>query len=408
MVQVISDPYGGSIFGRLGAGIGQGISEELPKSIQRTATASTLNRLSNQSDLDPIQQVSQLVGSGQMPTNEAIQLLPFLQNAQKIQALQKRAQNGSSNFPQQNQSQSQLAHEKEPILSKDRIRKAKETLAREPSQQELEREAAELIKNKAAFSEEEAIEKARSRRAQTKQSQIENITNFKKDLNDRAARVLQGSGLNDYKDVEGRITQNQIDLGEADIAEGKNPAVVEKDRGDLLEKLGRASTQIKKIANKSLFTTRPSEKIKQWKSQKKIFDENGYGNEFVDLIAGHQGITQMEAAHAVDPIKNKELEKDLNELNSFLTKIKTRNPFKEINKLNEKYINKIISHIKPEDNLLDIAYHFRKSGLDVDQLFESIREADNSKNFLSDKQLYQLDQPVKNDFYGDILFEARL
>jgi hypothetical protein len=407
MVMSINDPYSGNIFGRLGAGIAKGVSEELPKAVQRGATAATLERLGNQKDLTPLQQISALIGEGQMSPESAGQLLPLVQNAQKIQALEKRASSTPSAIDQQNKPASLQPMETGSMSSKNRIRTAKETLLKEPSQQDLDKMANRLLKEGSAFSVDEAMNQAKERLSQTKKSQLENIDRFKTDLNSSAARVLQGSGLNDYKDIEGRITQNQIDLGEADIAEGKNPAVVEKDRRDLLEKLGRASTQVKKTANKSLFTTRPSQKIKEWKSQKEIFDKNGYGNEFIDLVAAHQGITQMEAAHAVDPIQNKALEKELEGLDSVLTKLKTRNPFKEINQLNDKYTKAVISHINPGDNLLDVAYHFRKSGLDANQLFESIRSAENDKPFLTEEQLYQLNQPVKNDFYGDLLFEAR-
>jgi len=54
MVQVINDEYNQNVFGRLGKGIGRGLSEQIPKEIERSRLASGLKKLEQEKDLDPM------------------------------------------------------------------------------------------------------------------------------------------------------------------------------------------------------------------------------------------------------------------------------------------------------------------------------------------------------------------
>lgn len=55
MVQIINDEYGGNPFGRLGKGIGKGLSEQIPKEIERNRLSSGLKALEQEKNLDPFQ-----------------------------------------------------------------------------------------------------------------------------------------------------------------------------------------------------------------------------------------------------------------------------------------------------------------------------------------------------------------
>lgn len=55
MVQVIDDPYSGNVFGRIGKGVGKGLSEQLPKEMERSRLSSGLKKLEQEKDLDPMQ-----------------------------------------------------------------------------------------------------------------------------------------------------------------------------------------------------------------------------------------------------------------------------------------------------------------------------------------------------------------
>ncbi len=55
MVQIINDPYSGNVLGRLGAGIGQGLSEQLPKEVERGRLSSGLKKLNQENIQDPFE-----------------------------------------------------------------------------------------------------------------------------------------------------------------------------------------------------------------------------------------------------------------------------------------------------------------------------------------------------------------
>lgn len=61
-MQVIDDPYNGNIFGRLGKGLGQGLSDQLPKEVERSRLSAGLKSLEEQKDLDPMQFFSRALG----------------------------------------------------------------------------------------------------------------------------------------------------------------------------------------------------------------------------------------------------------------------------------------------------------------------------------------------------------
>ena len=61
MVQVINDPTRGSILGRVGAGIGRGLSEQLPQEIERGRLSAGLKQFEQESaNLTPMQQLARL------------------------------------------------------------------------------------------------------------------------------------------------------------------------------------------------------------------------------------------------------------------------------------------------------------------------------------------------------------
>ena len=60
MAQSISQ---GNIFGRIGSEIGKGLSEQVPKEVERNRLQSSLKALGEQKDLDPFQRFAGLVGA---------------------------------------------------------------------------------------------------------------------------------------------------------------------------------------------------------------------------------------------------------------------------------------------------------------------------------------------------------
>jgi len=60
MVQIINDPTRGHISGRIGAGIGRGLADQLPKEIERGRLSEGLSKIGKDKNLSPFEQFAQL------------------------------------------------------------------------------------------------------------------------------------------------------------------------------------------------------------------------------------------------------------------------------------------------------------------------------------------------------------
>ena len=70
----------GSLAGRLGSGLGQGLAEQIPKEVDRYRLAQGLKNIQQTKNASPIDQLSQLYRSGASP-EQINQIIPYLRNA---------------------------------------------------------------------------------------------------------------------------------------------------------------------------------------------------------------------------------------------------------------------------------------------------------------------------------------
>ncbi len=108
MVQVIDDPYRkGSIFGRIGSGLGKGLAEQLPKEVERGRLASGLQKFEQESaNLTPIQQLARLSSIPGI-TPQMIQSFGELAKQQNLRNAYSRGRNQNNNQPVNNQGQNE-------------------------------------------------------------------------------------------------------------------------------------------------------------------------------------------------------------------------------------------------------------------------------------------------------------
>lgn len=84
MVQVIEDKYSGNIFGRIGAGLGKGLSEQLPKEIERGRLSAGLRKFEKErANLSPVEQFTRLAGIPGFTAEHLYTLAPLLQQEAK-------------------------------------------------------------------------------------------------------------------------------------------------------------------------------------------------------------------------------------------------------------------------------------------------------------------------------------
>lgn len=422
-----------SIAGRIGKGFGQGLAEQVPKEIERERLSSGLRKL-GEKKFDPKNQFKNLADIYSIPgLAENPQLAEMVQNQIAKQNFQNRfepeptgeGQGGlrlpspnqgipeniaAQNIPQENVNPKiktkAPAEKNEGFATQDEIASYKKKLLQVPTYEEQYKLANKYLDQGITQNPEAAMKLADLELRQNLTSQKTKNDTLRTSLNDRLARELQGTGLNDYKDISGEVIQKLIDQGEYLVNQkNKTPEEVTEELSKIALNLGKTTTNLKETGSMSNLFRASSKKASDLREQKKDFEKYGFGEIFDDLATAAMGTTPLEIAHVLDPIKNKELEKKLKDLKKSTN---WGSAFFESNKkLKENQLDGLIESIGKDDNLFSIEYELRARGYDVQQFKDRVSALeDEKKKVLSPRQKRQQKRPVDNSFFGDILFES--
>src|SRR5271170_123407 len=381
MVQIIEQQ--GSLAGRLGKGIAKGLSEQLPKEVQNYRTSSAIEKLRSQGNTDPLQQIQQLIKSG-TSTQDIGMLLPYIQQAQGNKALEARA--GGTGKQTNGQPTSQLPASptqgfnkegykpegKGGFASKSQLDNLRNSFTQKPSQQQIDQLANKYIKEGLSYNANDARLKADKEIEQNRASQQQILEKFENDLSKRLKTELEGGGIGDYKDITGEIERKLLDEGILRAGGlGMTPEQASAEMSQIGKDLGRVATQAKTTGSFDAIDKNASEKVSEWKRQKKEYEKYGLGEQFNEIVAASSKLTPMQVAHELNPLENKSINDSL--------KGKKKSVFVDVEPMKAKELDKIISQIKPNDDLLSLAYEFRERGFDVYQLFNEISKAVDDK-----------------------------
>lgn len=396
MVYTVSDPYNGNIFGRLGKGIGQGISEQLPKEIQNRREANALQKAGESTN--PLDQLSNLRKAG-VSFGEAKEVLPYIRN-----------QNVRNKFVEENR------REDKPIKSGEKISRPEKdkfswapkhetesylnSLQAEPDRQEINDLAVKYLDVDPLETREGAQEKALNEIRQNRGSQQTNINKFVSDFDQRFANSLQKGGIGqNFGDVAGEIQNALLDQGKRWVGLGMSPEAAASKVDDIALQLGKTANTVKELGSWGNMFRKARNKTADLKVQRKEFEKYGLGRIFDNLAASSLGISRMQAAHVLDPINNPVIEK---ELDKHKDTIKPGSHYK-VKDIPNSEMKKIVDNIRPEDNIHDIQYRLREKGISLNQFKNAMMDR---YDLLTETQRDQIRAPVRQDFAGDVLFQS--
>lgn len=405
MVQVIEQS--GDMLGRIGKGIGKGLSEQLPKEVER-------GRLSEGLKNKGFGDLSDILGIPGVSENP--HLIPLIQQAQQRKAFM--GGGGISNENQPKVSSDQTATSsifpketppsKSGLASREEIRKFNQGLLQEPDQPQINSLARQLIGQGQYLDPIQAQQAAANILKTNQNSQNQKIKNFESDLNERMGLTLQSGGLKDYRSSIGEITQALLDQGKYDVfKKGVTPEAASKDAQDILLNLGKAMTTAKSAgvsAGSFIPGSGKNEKSRttDLKASRKEFEKYGFGEVYDDLASSAAGITPMKAASILDPIQNKEFKKSVDKVERGYLKA-------FVQRLGDKDLDKIVSHINTkegeEDNILSLEHYLREKRIDISDFKNKLLEP-GTYNKLTAKQKRQLNKEATNSLFDDILFET--
>ena len=424
MVQILTDEFGGSVFGRLGKGIGKGLSEQLPKEIERSRLSSSLKDIAGRSregKLDPLGVFTETAGAPGITPQHLYTLGPLLnQMQQKRNFLDRGSQSGAGpqappqqgiQSPQQASDQGMPAQQisqditapmpNSGFASPSQITNYKKSILQEPSFDQVNSLAKDYLNQGITQDPGEATNLARQELTQNRVAQQERSAAIRTNLTDRLSRALQGGGLNDYKDIAGEIQNSLLDQGEYMVNQlGLTPEAASEQLSSIATDLGKTVNKLKDTGSFTNMFKSAKEKETALRTQKKDFEKYGYGELFDDMAAAELGITPLQAAHVLSPLKNKEVDNILDKTKKLSKKSTTEN-------IEPKTLDKLIKSIKPKDNLFSIEYKLREKGLDLQQFKRRILELEEAGEIaLTPQQKRQQERAVSESFLGDLLFQA--
>jgi hypothetical protein len=415
MVYTIKGPYEGSIFGRLGRGIGQGINEQLPKEITKYRQAGALDRLAqSKEEFDPLKASADLV-RGDFSPQEISQYLPMVQKQMQRKAFEN-AQNQQikPEIPQINSTAPgyNVPQGKGGFASASQINAGKSRLLQEPDEKDVGKKALEILNSGETDDKNQALILADQRLRQSLGSQNKKLTNFDTGYDLRSKLVDQGKGWLDFKEVPGAIKQFLKDEGHYRITElGQNPEKVEKDLHKIDHEFAQNINKLNELGSSNYIKKKSATSSKSLLKElgepfKKLdTDENRLYEQYSDMATAATKTTPMFVANALEPLQNKGIKELLDVIpksgqifgKGYIQKFGKESPSN-----NNKYLDAIIDNIKPEDNILSLEYDLRDAGINIDKFRDRYLERTDINK--SEKQARQITKPTDNSWLGDIWF----
>jgi hypothetical protein len=436
-----------NIFGRIGSGIGKGLSEQIPKEIERNRLVSGLKDFEqNYQNLTPVQQLSRLAQSGANP--QTIQSFTELAKQGNLaQANQRRAgmigegmqQSASPSFrdiqfgrPGQQQSNSAMSSQQQKGQSAILGQGQPQIVEKNPLSEEMlpailltpQQRAEEEVRyqnmgytpsqSKDLVSDDEALRLAQPKSFRDRQEYLKGVSsslgeNLENDIKTR----LQKSGENIFSEISGDALKNMTRAAERDLVSNKNATekdVVEKWSRKALE-IARAQGKLNTLADttgvESIF--KGDSTLKALNEYSDIYKEADNSYEYQEILKNKFNLSPLKASSiAFKPTKNVE---------DYISSFKPASPryalggelppkSQDAAKNARKAAIEIENKITPNDSILSIVANLSKKDpyFDSASFFDQLSE---DKNFigLNDRQRQELAERVPRwkPTWGDIL-----
>jgi hypothetical protein len=309
----------GTALSRLGAGLGQGLAEQLPKEIARERLSSGIKNLKNNPQMDPIDRLDTLYRSGATP-EQINQIEPYIRNAALIANQNKNKPNQSSvqtnqnsqpqnanqvNAPQNQQNRSGVNNAPTPSITTPQGEEAVRTPIIQPSWEEIDTKARELMAqdptlyqgengyntavNNAKYTLEEPL-----RRQQAEQTanigQRAQETDVRNRLLDKTTKKLQKDSKGLFEVIPSQLYQRAEKRADLAVANGKTLEQATEDQSDFLKEAGEKIVTLRNNIGGRQFFSKASDQLKKDLNQLiPFFKKNG-----------EQEILREEAKNALD------------------------------------------------------------------------------------------------------------
>ena len=410
MVQIISDPTRGSIFGRIGKGVGQGFAEQAPKEMERGRLARGLQQLESEiGNLSPLQQLTRLAAiPGALDRPQLVQSFGELAKQQaQAGALSKgiNKQEQPTEFPRTPRPQKQETPKTPSITTTEPIKATIENYIPKSYEQILDRagqlynENPALYKNDPqlalqAATQEDAQNQSINAAQQTKRKTQQDVqTRVQNELRTQAENAGVTVPDNVYSDIENRAL-DAVNSGEmTELQAGKH---FKKE----LDAISRDYKAIETVGTAKLISRSPSGNKDALRSIRNKFKERNDLENFTDAIIANNGLSPSKAAYLAYDIKdNKEMNNAIANLKPLTAEPKFEKgyftneiPSEKIENETLKISKKLAPLLKKDVSPLAVAEELKSRGYDPQVWMRYLDQ--NRKNLeFSEWQGKQLDKP---------------
>lgn len=409
-IQILPNEYGGSIFGRLGKGVGKGISEALPREIERGrlgAGLKKLERASTEENLTPMQfftRAAALPGA----TPQIVETLGKLAKQQmQGQALKGFAgKEGAAAFPGAGKAGVLAEEGGAPSITTRTPIEATLNPYIPKTTQELTARAGQLFEENPAFfqndpqaalqyaQQEDQQEQARN---QALQGQRINEQNVQGTVTSALRQQQQNLGAqvpsNVYSDIENEAIQAVKSV--KDGGRGLTEQQAMKEYGDKLDLISRDYSAIDALGNWSLTGKKPSETGNAIKSLQHKFAQRKDLENFANSLQSKNALSAPLAYNLAFPMRdNKALQNEFSKIpNIERQAIPYRAPpsREKVVKGTQDLIPSLAAKMGKEGSPLSIAHELKIRGYDPSLWMNYLRE-NREKLDLSERQGRELDK----------------
>lgn len=390
-MQIIDDPYSGNIFGRLGKGIGQGLSEQLPKEIERTRLASGLKKLEQEKDLDPFQFFTKAASlPGMNP-----QLLDSLANLSKQRLKNQAFQNyGGNASPDQQiealtrslpmaQDQGNFSSITKPAGTKA----AQETFIPRDLQTEIIPAAVAAFKeNPARFHNDidEAIDFEQSKDANRQQinQAYEQQRTSQLGVQDRLLsdfrNYIDRRNINTGSKGSVNVPENELDILEKQLIKmvlpksqgggGKTEEEAARESAKDADKIARQYSSLRTKGGLKKYIHSPTDVLKELEPIRKEFAKRGMEENFADELVGALNVNPRRAYALTFKLpKDSSVVKELDRMPGFIEKVREAGPGANLTPIREtEKLAPIFADLIGDNSPLAIADALTSKGYDPD------------------------------------------
>lgn len=421
MVQIINDPYSGNAFGRIGKGLGQALSEQVPKEVERLRLASGLKKLEQEKDLDPFQfftRAATLPGA----SPQLIETLGKL-SKQRLQgeALNKFGKGGekTDRFPElpgQN-----MQGDKESSIPSLTTRTPVEATLNPyipKSYTEIQKRAAELFNSNPNFFQNDPQQAIQAAQQEDQQEQsINSVLQGQRSNEQNVQSTVISSLRNQHNllennvpsEVYSKIEDEAIQAVKSikDGGRGITEQQAAKEFGAKLAEISKDYSALDALGKWTLITKKPKETASAIKSLQTKAAKRKELEPFANTLIAKNGLSPQLAYSLAYPISEN---KNINQLASRLPKIindpyKYKNPeqLKEFSAQKTREIAPQLVEKLGESSPLSIAQYLQNKGYDAEAWIDYLRDHRNEID-LSERQGRELDKstsfvPPLNDIF---------